>query len=403
MDTRSDVYSLGCTLYFLLTGKAPFAQAVSLIDKLLAHTRQPPPPVRDLRPEVPAALAAVLEKMMAKKRRDRYPTPGDAAEALEPFARRDKTATEPSDAGTGAGFEVANAVIATPTPAESPLQARAAMTAAETPAAAIGATLVEPTRPKKKPKKVAVPWWKRKWIAIGAAAVCGLLIAGAIVAWGGKKKEEPRPDDNTATAGVTPNAPPKAKGNPNPGTDGNKGKGLKVLYVVPSEELYGPDFFEVMKPLRAAGVSVVTASTRGGSTTFFNVPGETLPVNFKLADVNPSDYAAVIFCGANTDEYASVRDTAYAAKQLIKSFQDQKKPVAAICVGERVLVTHGVLNGKEAAKRPFLEKHFPGLARDPKVNWEDKGVVVSGNVITAATSDNGKEFAAAILKAIKAD
>ena len=403
VDTRSDVYSLGCTLYFLLTGKPPFAQAVSLIDKLLAHTQQQPPPVRELRPEVPEGLAAVLAKMMAKKPGDRYATPGDAAEALEPFARRSKT--EPSDAGNGAGFAVVDAVIATPTPAEVPRPVRAAMTRVDTPAAATEPTLAESVRPRKKSKKVVVPWWKRKWAAIGAAAVCGLLIAGAIIVRGGKKKEETPPDDNTAKPSVTSNpagnTPPKGK--QNPWTGGGKGKGPKVLYVVPSEGLYGPDFFEVAKPLRSAGVDVVTASTRGGTTTFVNAPGETLPVNLKLADAVASDYAAVIFCGFNTNEYASERDSAFAAKQLIKSFQDQKKPVAAICVGQRVLITHGFLNGKEAAKSPALAQHFPGLARDPKINWEDKGVVVSGNVITAAGPDDGKEFADAILKAIKPD
>ena len=50
VDPRSDVYSLGCTLYFLLTGRTPYAAAESLIDKLLAHTEQTPPPVRSLRP-----------------------------------------------------------------------------------------------------------------------------------------------------------------------------------------------------------------------------------------------------------------------------------------------------------------------------------------------------------------
>ena len=82
VDARSDLYSLGCTLYYLLTGRAPFGGAETLIDKLLAHTTQEPPPVRAARPEVPEALVSVLSKMMAKSADDRYQTAHEVAAAL---------------------------------------------------------------------------------------------------------------------------------------------------------------------------------------------------------------------------------------------------------------------------------------------------------------------------------
>jgi len=80
-DIRADVYSLGCTLYFLLTGRAPFAGA-TLAQKLVHHQMIEPPDVRTLRPEIPAALARALRKMMAKRPEDRYQTPGELAAAL---------------------------------------------------------------------------------------------------------------------------------------------------------------------------------------------------------------------------------------------------------------------------------------------------------------------------------
>ncbi len=85
-DIRADVYSLGCTLYHLLTGQTPYAATTALL-KLLAHREQPVPSVRRARPEVPAALAGVLERMLAKKPADRYQTPGEVAAALEPFTQ----------------------------------------------------------------------------------------------------------------------------------------------------------------------------------------------------------------------------------------------------------------------------------------------------------------------------
>jgi serine/threonine-protein kinase len=85
-DIRSDIYGLGCTFYYLLTGQPPFPGG-SLAEKLLKHQQKEPPPVEQLRPDVPPALAVVLRRMLAKRPEDRYQTPGELAGALEPFAR----------------------------------------------------------------------------------------------------------------------------------------------------------------------------------------------------------------------------------------------------------------------------------------------------------------------------
>jgi hypothetical protein len=88
VDVRADVYSLGCTLYFLLTGRAPFAgpEHNTRLRKMKAHASAVPPPLRQLRPDVPEALAGVLERLLAKKADQRYETPGQVAAALAPFA-----------------------------------------------------------------------------------------------------------------------------------------------------------------------------------------------------------------------------------------------------------------------------------------------------------------------------
>lgn len=86
VDGRADIYSLGATFYFLLTGNPPFAEG-SVAQKLLWHQTRTPKPIRDLRPDVPANIAAVLEKMMAKKPEDRYANPEELAQALLPFTQ----------------------------------------------------------------------------------------------------------------------------------------------------------------------------------------------------------------------------------------------------------------------------------------------------------------------------
>ena len=88
VDIRADIYSLGCTLYKLLTGQAPFADASHKkpLEVILAHLQKPIPPVRGLRPEVPEGLASIVERMTAKSPAERYATPAEVAAALEPYA-----------------------------------------------------------------------------------------------------------------------------------------------------------------------------------------------------------------------------------------------------------------------------------------------------------------------------
>ncbi|MEZ5951497.1 MAG: hypothetical protein R3C12_20235 [Planctomycetaceae bacterium] len=80
VDARADIYSLGCTLYFLLTKHAPFEQG-SLAQRLLAHQTQEPMAVTHYRADVPDSLLSILGKMMAKKPDDRYASAQDVASA----------------------------------------------------------------------------------------------------------------------------------------------------------------------------------------------------------------------------------------------------------------------------------------------------------------------------------
>src|SRR5262249_20947400 len=85
-DTRADIYSLGCTLYHLLAGKAPFADTTyrTVFGKMHAHVRIPPP-IKEYCPQLPAGLSEVLGRMLAKDPSDRFATPQEVAAALEPF------------------------------------------------------------------------------------------------------------------------------------------------------------------------------------------------------------------------------------------------------------------------------------------------------------------------------
>jgi formylglycine-generating enzyme required for sulfatase activity/tRNA A-37 threonylcarbamoyl transferase component Bud32 len=82
VDTRADLYSLGCTFHFLLCGSVLFPGG-SAMEKMWKHRDHPPRPVEELRPETPRAVAAIIRKLLAKRPEDRYQTPLELATVLE--------------------------------------------------------------------------------------------------------------------------------------------------------------------------------------------------------------------------------------------------------------------------------------------------------------------------------
>jgi serine/threonine protein kinase len=81
-DIRADLYSLGCTFYYLLAGRPPFPGG-TLMEKINQHHFDEPTPLEELHPGIPAGVAAIVRRLMAKKPQDRFQTPKELAVALE--------------------------------------------------------------------------------------------------------------------------------------------------------------------------------------------------------------------------------------------------------------------------------------------------------------------------------
>jgi WD40 repeat protein len=172
VDHRADIYSLGCTLFKLLTGKAPFADpdCSTAAKKLRAHAEAPVPSLPDQRPDAPADLVVLLDRMLAKDPGDRFATADEVAEALRPFAEGldlDALGITPAQANEASG-RVAAARGSTYKPRSSPDVDTHASVASESPATAVTGAV---------PKRRLMPT-RTTVIAVSAAFV---LLAAMLV------------------------------------------------------------------------------------------------------------------------------------------------------------------------------------------------------------------------------
>jgi len=350
-DIRADIYSLGCTLYSLLSGQPPFPEGGALT-KVLSHLEQSPRPLPELRAEVPPSLAAVVKRMMAPDPAKRFQTPAEAALALAPFVRRQGTAaTQPSGQRASAPAAVSRRPWMTPT--------------------ALG--------------------------VFTAASVVVLALAILLGFWQHRGAAAPQPTPPTTDA---PTPPPSPSPQPAPPA----AKGPSVLIVLPQKEFWYPEYDALRTELDRAGFATVVASSKLGLLTAVrragapDDPGVTAAV--LLDEANADDYDAVVFLGGNPSfEYARGGAFASAARTLLQNMIQAKKIVAAVGRGVKVLADAGVLEGREATYDPFV---FDGAGAEPKALWTQKRVVVSGRIITGRDSINAPQVAQELAAALQA-
>jgi serine/threonine-protein kinase len=181
VDIRSDLYSLGCTFYFLLTAQVPFPGGTT-VDKLVRHTREEPVPVEQLRPDIPLEVADIVRCLMAKEPAKRFQTPAELVIELTPLAHPMPSlwATTRSAASPGADtlYSSSNTNSLPLDEATTTTTERPAALAAEAPSSVSEPALsIEDVLPAPRLR----PWWW-KWAVVGASAALGLACGSAATA-----------------------------------------------------------------------------------------------------------------------------------------------------------------------------------------------------------------------------
>lgn len=353
-DIRADIYGLGCTFYYLLTGRPPFIDG-PVSQRIEAHRHQSPPLLASLRPEAPAEIETIVARMLAKTPGDRFQQPREVADALQAWSR-----------------STSSAVSVTPR--------------------------IEPrtsSRPAKRRNAGTVLW--------GAIA---LLIATAVavaIQWSSSSRnvevaDNKQPSQASAASGV-PVAPsaPAAAVKPVAIED------LRLLIVVPFDDFWYQDFAKVNAAARSRGISRITiASTRVGRCmpgVDTRGPVESVTATLALEQADPAQFDAVVFIGA----YPLVSTLLLSDeqhKQVAKSFAErmlaERKLVTGICGGISILAETGILRNRPAAYNQFVPRP---LEASSGARWNYNQAVVSVEplpIVTARQEDDAPELIAKI-------
>ncbi len=362
-DTRSDIYSLGCTLYFMLSGRPPFLE-FSVGEKLAGHLEKEPRKIADLCPALPAGLAGLIECMMEKDVSARCQSYDQIIAGLQPFC----------DAESLDSDVVKAPAVETETSNATAIDLGEPLTLRQSPSA-VSSRQASHSRPSRLPtRRIALA-------GLGVVGVGGLLVATGLV--------------------------------PNPLAFFERD--LRIAIVIPAKKAYYPEIEGLFQALsQQPGVEIEFLAETVGRVGYSSFNGDSQkPGKFNiertLADISTSEIDGVIFTGGWDNAAQSPESTRYAfdkflndqAKILINQLLSEQKPVASICGGTVVLANAGILRGLRVANCRYISDE---IKTSSGANWseeleQDKHAIVvqDGLVVTGGNSINANEIVEKVL------
>ena len=156
---------------------------------------------------------------------------------------------------------------------------------------------------------------------------------------------------------------------------------------------------ELMDPkaaLEAAGFETVVASSKGGEIKGWKDKnwGQSVPVDALIADINASDFDALLLPGGQMNPDILRMDEA--AVDLVEDFNDAGKPIAAICHGPWLLVEADIVEGRTVTSWPSVRTDLTNAG----ANVVDQEVAIDGNLITSRKPDDIPGFSKALIDAL---
>ena len=319
-DARSDIYSLGCTLYFLTTGK-PLHPGETIMERLIAHRERLPPQIRDAVPGAGKDLEAVFQKMIAREPEDRYQSMADVREDFDAVL-------------AGRRPKALNLTL--------PIWARDILRQHRQPAVAVSSVI----------------------------CLLALLAAFALLPDGS--------GGNPSDAGLAAESQNDGSGGETPGFQKPFARlpDRPLMIVLPSAGFSDEDYEETQHWLNKKQVPFVLASSRTGELKSSSKQ-KTVPVETKIYDYSVTKYSGLVFIGgASVSEFKDNGPFSKHVYAMIEQTLQDRGTVIGISTGKHVLESHGFIDERLTRKVNGVcigsSKSYPGsmLIRVP-----DKGQI----------------------------
>ncbi|MBP88330.1 MAG: hypothetical protein CMJ64_16710 [Planctomycetaceae bacterium] len=276
-DYRSDLYSLGCTLHYLLTGRSAYS-GETLMARLVAHREEPIPSLMNPRSDVSPKLDAIFQKMIAKHPNDRYQSMTELVRDLQALQRGE----EPT--------AVAQPPIQNPIPlepVEEPIEEDTlANFTAPTLEMSLPSTLPRSIIPARRQEGLAIPKPVLLWSSIGAGALAGIVLLFI------------------AASAMLPDLPASVGFSNEP----------RAVVVIARHKFKSADYRAVTTALTDQDIPFVVVSTTAGEAK--GDDGKKVRVDLSLADYQPRPSDVVILCGGH--ELHEVKTSNIADRSLQK-------------------------------------------------------------------------------------